>query len=529
MIRTKKQVTRKKPEIIEYFKFKGALTAPAFVEVLNEAGIEMCPHEGQWKILDAYEERTSPSEAVTTMAQEHGIQLNFEYRYRCLVAACGRRFGKSVAAGVLGAQEMLVPYARVLIVSYTLDNCEVIYKMIRGMIISLLGMEEVAADRQKDMELELKNGATLRVASNDNVQSKLGTAVSLLIIDEAKLFSKKLYEQVLMPMLFDYSPYSRSILISSPEAGWFETYYNLGQSEKKPKHWSINLPTHANPTIPREELEEMKKNMPGDLYEQEVLGLFTSNAGMVAREFRKESNVYRPEEYPLFWEWVNEGNVIINTIDSGYTHYFASLWILEVEELDTFFVFHEYNKNKALTSSHAEYINTYEQDNGLNVAIRYADPAASQQLADLTEHDLYYNKASKVLRETINNINTLFFQHSEVTGKPRLLISSDCVELIRQLAGCQWKEGREDGQTKEQSASGIKPFKPDLEGPEHGGNKTDWDAFDALRYGMFSYIKNCRVGVSVLDVLGEGTDSEEDEFDRMMANSGWMKTSASLH
>jgi hypothetical protein len=213
----KRNAIRKKPEIIDYFRFKGRLTAPAFIEVINEAGIEMEPHDGQWAIIDAYEERIPPSPAVLEMAKENGIDLDFEYKYRCLVAACGRRFGKSVVASLLGSEEMLIPNARVLIVSYTLDNCEVIYKQIRNIIINLLGVEEVVADRQKDMELELKNGATLRVASNDNVQSKLGTAISLLIIDEAKLFSRKLYEQVLMPMLFDYAPYSRSILISSPE------------------------------------------------------------------------------------------------------------------------------------------------------------------------------------------------------------------------------------------------------------------------------------------------------------------------
>lgn len=521
----RRKLTRKKPEVIEYFKFKGRLTTPAFIEVLNDAGIEIEPHEGQWEIIDAYEERVPPSPAVLQMAEEHGLSIDFEYKYRCLIAACGRRFGKSVVASLLGAEEMLVPHARILIVSYTLDNCEVIFEMIRKIIVELLGPDEIVADRQKDMELVLKNGAELRVASNDNVQSKLGKAVSLLIIDEAKLFNRKLYEQVLKPMLFDYSPYSRSILISSPEAGWFETYYKFGQDPLKPHFWSINLPTHTNPTIPRDELAQMEKDMPRDLYEQEVLGLFTSNAGLVVRDFDKDANTFDPDEYPEFNEWLHDGNVIIHMVDSGHNHYFGSAWVVFVEELDTYFVFHEYARNKATTSAHAEYIHTFETDSDLDVAIRYADPAAAQQIADFVDYDLYFNKASKVLRETINNLNTLFFQVSEVTGKRRLLVSKECPELIRQLTSVIWKTGKEDEQSKEQSASGTKPFLPDKEGPAGGGNKTDWDLFDAFRYGMYSFVKNNRVDVAVVEtVTSTGRDEEEEDFDEMLYSQGWFKT-----
>lgn len=525
-VRNKRNKAKKRPEIVEYMKFKGRLTAPAFVDVINEAGIELEPHEGQWQIIDAYEERIEPSEATLFMAKENGLAIDFEYRYRCLVAACGRRFGKSVVAALLGAQEMLIPNARVLIVSYTLDNCEVIFKQVRSIIVQLLGPKEIVADRQAVMELELRNGATLRVASNDNVQSKLGSAISLLILDEAKLFNKKLYEQILMPMLFDYAPYSRTILISSPETGWFETYYKYGQDPNRPRYWSVNLPTHTNPTIPPEELEAMERNMPRDLYEQEVLGLFTSSAGMVCREFDKEVHVYNPSEYPFFREWIRSGNVIIHMIDSGYSHYFASAWVMYVEELDTFFLFKEYYKNKTLTSAHAAYINSFEKDTELEVSIRYADPAASQQLADFVEHDLYFNKADKILRETINNLNTLLFQRSEITGKPRLLISSECPELIRQLSSVQWKEGKDDGQTKEQSATGVKPFKPDLEGPVDGGNKTDWDLFDCVRYGMYSYVKNNKAGCDVIEV--STVEDDDDPFELEMYRMGYIKVSA-LH
>ena len=197
----------KSKEILDYYKFKGKLNANSFVEMLKTTptvGISGI-HEGQQKIFDAYEEKIPPGEEARLLG------LDFEYKYSVLCAICGRRFGKSVAAAILGASELLVPNAKVLITSYTLDNSSVIFDMIYK-IITGLGVE-LTVNRRKDMELELINGSTLRVASVDNVESKLGTSISLLILDEAKLFKKDLYYKILRPMLFDYSPLSRTVII----------------------------------------------------------------------------------------------------------------------------------------------------------------------------------------------------------------------------------------------------------------------------------------------------------------------------
>lgn len=493
----------KSPRILEYFKFKSKITAQSFVDVLKDVPTVdfTAPHPGQMEVIKAYDERIEPS------AEARAMGLEFEYAYRILTVACGRRWGKSVISSVLGAQELLIPNSQVMVVSYTLDNCEVIFKNIYK-IITGLGIK-LTMDRQKDMEIQLVNGSTLRVASNDNVFSKLGSSITLLIIDEAKLFARELYEQVLMPMLFDFSPLSRTILISSPETGWFETYYNRGQSDdpKWARYFSINSPTHTNPTIPREELIQMELTMPPDLYATEVLGKFTSSAGRVVREFNKETCVFDPDEFPAYYQWLHGGNTIFQSIDGGYSHYFASVWIMYVEEVDTYFMFGEYARNQTVTSEHAKAIHEFEDDNGLEVDIRYADPAAAQQIADLAEFDLYYNKADKSTTETVNNLNTLFFQISEVTGRPRLLIHKDCFETIRQLESVQWKKGRDDKQTKEKS-TGVKPFQPDKDA------NTDWDIFDTLRYGLYSFAKNNRCDAAVF-TFGDSKEDTDDDTDAM--------------
>ncbi len=499
----------KSREVMDYLKFKGRINTHSFATLLQDTpGVGFGGfHPGQQPVIDAYEKRVPPGTEAAALG------LDFEYAYNTFVIACGRRWGKSFLSSILGSQELIVPNSKVMVVSKALSNCEAIFDHIHKIVTSL-GIE-ITINRKRDLELELINGSTLICASVENVETRLGKSISLLLLDEARLFKKELLSQLLSPMLLDYAPYSRKILISSPAPGWFEEAYEQGLSEdpRYRKIWSVNSPTHMNNTISKDYLQELEETMPRSLYEQEVLGMFTSKEGAVFPEFSKEDNVYVEEEYPLFREWLQNGNVVFQTIDSGYSHYFSSHWVLFVEELDTYFVFQEYMKNKTLTPVHAENIKEIEAGWGVDVYIRYADPAASQQLNDFSMYDLYYNKAAKNTRETINNLNTLFFQKSMVTGKPKLLISKSCTETIRELNEVQWKEDAAN-QTREQASSGVKPFKPDT-----GTNKTDWDAIDSLRYGMYTFAKNSQIGIAIFSSL----EGEDDETDTNLVNSGWVR------
>jgi hypothetical protein len=200
-----------------------------------------------------------------------------------------------------------------------------------------------------------------------------------------------------------------------------------------------------------------------------------------------------------------------------------------MESIDTYFLFGEYQKNKIVTPVHADNINQYETINGIDPYLRFADPAAAQQIADLSEYDLYFNLSSKNLRESINCVNTLFFQDSKLTGRKRLLVHDSCDELIRQLCYISWKEDAAS-MARESSSGSVKPFMPD-------DNKTDWDLIDALRYGLFSYIKAGNVDLSVLDhtkILEGSADEAEDmaddsiKFYKGMADQGMFRVSSNI-
>lgn len=501
------------PKVKDYLAMKGKINTMA---VFNALGV--VPHEGQRKLINAYESKIAPSEETLERGKAIGVNFDFEYEYDTLIAAAGRRGGKSYSISGIGTGELLIPYSHVLLASYTLENCEIIFKQIREFIRKL--DIEITVDRQKEKYLELLNGARLTVGSVENIESKLGNYVTLLILDEAKKFQKNLYEQVLVPMLADVSPYGRSVLISSPEEGWFETYYNYGQSKDPAfsKYWSINFPTAANPAIPRAWIENARRTLPPDVFEQEIMGKFTAGAGKVFPEFSRENNVRPLSYYPLLEHWVRH-NIVINTIDSGFSHYFSSYHFVYVEEIDTFIIFTEYNQNKTTTPIHAQNIkNTEEAFVDREPDIRFADPAAAQTIADLADHGLHYNSSEKNLRETVQFINSLCYQRSEVTGESRFIVIDErCPELIRQLTEVKWKEDHIAKVTRESgNAKGTKPFAPDL------NKRTDWDAIDAIRYGVYSYGKNIRISVNIFDsVADQNHDVNKDELAMYLA--GYVK------
>lgn len=503
------------PKIKDYLRFKGKINTNTFMDL-----IKIRPHDGQVDILNAYAAKLPPSEDTKLRAEQYGVELDFEYKYDTILAACGRRFGKSFFSSVLGSEELMIPNSHVLLASYTLDNCDIIFMQIREILVKL-GIE-LTVDRKKDRELETAHGSRLTVASNENVESRLGNAVSLLILDEAKKFHKKLYEQTLLPMLADYAPYGRSILISSPEDGWLKTYYDYGQSRdpKYKKYWSVNLPTMCNPTIPKSWIDNARNTLPPDVFEQEIEGKFTSSAGLVCAEFSKERNVRLLTDYPYFFEWVNAGEDVVNSIDPGYSHCFASVHFMYVSEIDTYLVFGCYSKNKLVTPVHAENIKEFEFSFlGRQSDMRYCDPAAAQCIADFSEYDLHYNKSEKPMRETIVFLNQLLWQTSEKTGEARLIFLEDCEgvpELIRQVSTVRWKEGM-DFQTKESSKkTETKPFEPDRD------RRTDWDALDSLRYSLFSYNKSMGCGITTFD-LTRDDDSDLSADEESMYSVGWVK------
>ena len=86
-------------------------------------------------------------------------------------------------------------------------------------------------------------------------------------------------------------------VISTPKGkNWFWEEWAKGwekdadRERSFPEHISYKLPTHSNPHIPVSALEEFKRNMPADVYRQEILAEFLDDSAGVFQNIRLCSN-----------------------------------------------------------------------------------------------------------------------------------------------------------------------------------------------------------------------------------------------
>ena len=172
---------------------------------------------------------------------------------RFRIAACGRRFGKTMLAltatvighgpgqrrrGALDGGQMLWVSP-----SYPMSN-EVWRHLKRA--------TEGAAVRTSEVErrIELPGGGSIRLASADDVDSLRGSGYDGAVIDEAAFCKPGVFSEAVRPSLADRQGWC--LLISTPKgiANWFFDMHTTAKTNDDWEAWQS--PTSANPIIPVE-------------------------------------------------------------------------------------------------------------------------------------------------------------------------------------------------------------------------------------------------------------------------------------
>lgn len=144
-------------------------------------------------------------------------------------------------------------------------------------------------------EINLTNGATIEYYSFDRPDSLDGAGVDHIVVDEAAMMPKRVWDQTLRPMLSD--TLGQAVFISKPKGkNWFHEYFLRGDSEEWPDYWSSQAASYVNPFVPDTEIDEAARDIPDRVFRQEYLALFLDDSGGVFNRIR-ERNV---EDYD--WE-----------------------------------------------------------------------------------------------------------------------------------------------------------------------------------------------------------------------------------
>lgn len=138
--------------------------------------------------------------------------------------------------------------------------------------------------------------SVIEFKSADNEGTLRGAAVNFFIIDEAAYVSYAAFVSVLTTTT---QTRGRGIVISTPKGrNWFYNVYQWGNkflqdgvtpkydnpADDKHSEWmAISMPTSANPFVPPESIEEARKQVPSDVFQQEYEAKFLDESAGVFR------------------------------------------------------------------------------------------------------------------------------------------------------------------------------------------------------------------------------------------------------
>jgi hypothetical protein len=157
------------------------------------------------------------------------------------------------------------------------------------------------------------------------------------------------------------------------------------------------------------------------------IGAFSSYYGSVYKSFNPAIHVIQPRHIPDDWPH-------FRGLDFGYNHPTVCIFAARDRE-GRYYVYDEYFRREATIEEHVEAIKAKSwNDNWMT----YADYGGLQERAEFRIRGLPNTPAKKDIKAGINVVQ----QHLKLAadGKPKLYISRDCTNLIRELRTYQWHE-----------------------------------------------------------------------------------------
>lgn len=214
--------------------------------------------------------------------------------HRFRIVCAGRRWGKSTLAQLIALQWATKDVGTVWIVSPTYRQGKQIHW---NELNKIVPREWVLKKNEVDLSITLKNGSVIELKGAENPDALRGVKLRGLVIDEIASIRNWdwLWQEVLRPTLTDYE--APALFISTPKG--FNSFYELYEEGNKPgglyKSWRFT--SYDNPYIPKEEIDNAKKELTEDTFAQEYCADFRKFTGLVFKEFDRAVHVIQPIQF----------------------------------------------------------------------------------------------------------------------------------------------------------------------------------------------------------------------------------------
>jgi len=215
------------------------------------------------------------------------------------VGACGTKFGKTYGCSIrLVKQAWDNKGSLNWWVAPSYSQSKIAYNLVKRLL-----PKDTYAEQKTDLRLVLlePDGAehsAIEFKSGDDPDKLRGFAVNFFVVDEAARISWESFVSVLTTVT---QTRGKGIIISTPKGrGWFYDVYRRGEKfdvtgqrilqdgedDPYPEWRSVRLPTWANPHVGADAIKELKRNLPDDVFRQEVAAEFIDGSAGVFRSIR---------------------------------------------------------------------------------------------------------------------------------------------------------------------------------------------------------------------------------------------------
>ncbi len=194
------------------------------------------------------------------------------------VACVGRQFGKSLMAINLSLYWMINNGpVKVLWVSPVYSQTTKVQKE----LMQAIGASGIVKNcNYSDNYIRLKNGSEIIFRSAEKYDNIRGLTVDYGILDEAAFMKEDAWKEAIKPVFLVRG--KKVLFISTPKGkNWFHELFQLARSNDYDNYKSYTGSSYDTPYINIEEIEDAKRTLPPNVFQQEYLAKFIDSGGEV--------------------------------------------------------------------------------------------------------------------------------------------------------------------------------------------------------------------------------------------------------
>ena len=221
--------------------------------------------------------QTATVKLLKPFAAQQNI-LNDKTRFKVL--AIGRQWGKSELALIDGVKRLL-DGQNIWYCSPTNKNTKRMYPKFKA---ALRGIPKIYTN-DTDFIIRMPTGAFIQFVSLHEADNLRGEGLHHMYLDECAFYKAGTWDKVLRPMLAARK--GSAWFLSSPNGrNEFWQWFNRGNDDNEQDWQSFYEPSYTSPVLSDSELDDIKRDTPQRVFEQEYMAQFLDDGGAVFRNLK---------------------------------------------------------------------------------------------------------------------------------------------------------------------------------------------------------------------------------------------------